>query len=102
MVNVTAWSNMSSFVQLFTAPNQVTDYTWGYAIFGILYVLFFVTFSMASRPPKEDVGLFASSLLMAPISFGMAIIGMIYPYVTVIPIVLAVIGIMIVKGEGSG
>jgi hypothetical protein len=101
MANVSAWQNMTGIQDLFTRPNLVTSGYWGWAIWGVAYVIMFIIFSSSAK--DERVGFTVSSLIMCPVSFLMAILStpIIPVYATVIPIVLTVIGVIITSKESG-
>ena len=99
MVNVTAWTNVTGMADFITRPNLVTGGMWGYVIFAVLYVLFFIMFSASSN--DEVKGLTGSSAVMFPITLLMALLN--YPNALIpvttgaIPFVLTVVGVLILS-----
>lgn len=95
------WTNMSDITDLLTVTSNNTDGLFGMVVWGLVYVVVFVSFLAAAarfgsnEPAKES--LLATSSIMAVVSFLFAIIGLISSWFTVVPIIMAVIAIIMLS-----
>ena len=99
-INTSAWTHMTGIQDLITRPNLITP-LWGYSIYAILYILFFVVFVKSGRGDELE-GFVASSVVMFPVTILMAIITLIPAETVLFPIAFAGIGIVVLTvSKGS-
>lgn len=94
------WTGITSPEHLITKASENTDGLFGIGIWGVTYLVLFITFTIAAtrmgsnEPAKE--GFLVSSLLMAPLSYYMGVLEWVTLWFTAVPTVLAVIGIIVI------
>ena len=104
-IDTTTFTELSGIEDLLTAPNDVTGGIFGVAIFGLIYLVLFVVLSAASArngsPEPEKEAFLASSVIMAPLSYYLAVLDIMEPYLTIIPTVLSVVAIIVLTRKNS-
>ena len=98
--NASIYENLQSLPELISASNTPTSGLFGIVIWATAYIVLFAVF-MSSRYGSfnaDKEALLASSVIMVPITSIMVLpgIALIDVWLSVIPIILSIIGVMVV------
>jgi hypothetical protein len=98
--NASVYENLESLPALISANNIPTDGLFGIMIWAIAYIVIFTVF-MSSRYGSYNAdkeAFLASSIVMVPITSIMVLpgIALVDVWLSVIPIILSVVGVMVV------
>jgi hypothetical protein len=97
-MDVTTWTDVTGFIGFFQAVNTVTYGMFGLGMFGIIYIILFVSFTMSmagqGRPDSDRESLAISSFIMCIVTPMLSVLGLIDITIVSIPIALALVGVM--------